>query len=139
MASASASIPTTHSAKVRLGLAAVVGLAAELILRQIFPPALAAILAWDAAVLSFLALTYQVLADRSIESMRRRAARVDASATVIMALIVAAACVSLYGLSLDIHGDAGALPNFPTLRVILAGSTVLGSWSLIHTVFGITS
>jgi uncharacterized membrane protein len=130
-------VPTTLSTKVRLGLSAVVGVAAELLLRQIWPASLAAILAWDAAVLCFLALTYQVLADRSIESMRRRAARVDASATVMMVLIVTAACVSLYGLSLNIHDGDGVILGSPTLRVFLAGLTVLGSWSLIHTVFAL--
>jgi len=31
----------------------------------------------------------------------------------------------------------GALPNHPTLRLLLAGFTVLGSWSLIHTIFAL--
>jgi uncharacterized membrane protein len=53
------------------------------------------------------------------------------------ALVVTAAWVSLYGLSTTVHGPQGLLPDHPELRVVLAGVTVLGSWSLIHTVFAI--
>ena len=123
--------------KTRLGLAAVVGGGTELILRWFWPPAICAILAWDAAVLTFLFLTYQVLAERSVEQIRRRAAMLDTAASVMMALVVLAACVSLFGLGLNIHGPGGVLPDYPTLRIALAGVTVIGSWSLIHTVFAL--
>jgi uncharacterized membrane protein len=78
-------------------------------------------------------LTYRVIADHSIDSIRRRAATLDTKASVLMILVVAAACASLYGLSLNLD----ALPGHPTLRVVLAGVTVAASWSLIHTVFSL--
>jgi uncharacterized membrane protein len=121
----------------RLTAAAITGLLVELGLRQIWPASLTAILAWDAAVICFLALTYRVIADRSIDSIRRRAARLDTRAWIMMLIVVVAACVSLFGLALSLHGADGALPTYPTLRLLLAGFTVLGSWSLIHTIFAL--
>ena len=123
--------------RTRLAVATAVGIVAEFVLRRFWPASLSAILAWDAAVVYFLLLTYRVIADHSIESIKRRAARLDATTTVIMALVVTAACVSLYGLSLNLHGPDGALPDRPVLRVLHAGATVVGSWSLIHTVFAV--
>jgi len=121
----------------RLAAATVVGVAVELALRQIWPASLAAILAWDAAVVCFLGLTFRVIADRSIDSIRRRAARLDSRTSVIMALVILASCVSLFGLAVSLHGASGALPDRPVQRLVLAGVTVLGSWSLIHTVFAL--
>ncbi len=125
------------SAAARLGASVVVGVAAELIFRSFLPASLSAILAWDSAVVCFMLLTYRVITDRSVASIKRRAARLDTRASVLMAIVVLAACVSLYGLSLNISGPHAALPNHPFLRVLLAGATVIGSWSLIHTVFAV--
>jgi uncharacterized membrane protein len=125
------------SSGARLVAASITGLVVELGLRQVWSETLSAILAWDAAVICFLALTYRVIADRSIDSIRRRAARLDTRTWMMMLLTVLAACVSLFGLALAFHGAGGALPNHPTLRLLLAGFTVLGSWSLIHTIFAL--
>ncbi len=125
------------SSMARLSTATLVGLVVGLGLRQIWSGWLSAILGWDSAVVSFLALTYRVIADRSIDSIRRRAARLDTRAWVMMLLTVVAACVSLFGLALAFRGSGGVLPDQPMLRLLLAGFTVLGSWSLIHTIFAL--
>ena len=125
------------SSAARLSAAAIAGLVVELLLRQVWSASLSAILAWDAAVICFLGLTYRVIADRSIDSIRRRAARLDTRAWIMMLLVVSAACVSLFGLVLAFHGSGSALPDQPTLRLLLAGATVFGSWSLIHTIFAL--
>lgn len=125
------------SSTIRLGAAAVVGIIAELVLRRFWQASLSAILAWDTAVAVFLLLTYRVIADHSIDSIRRRAARLDTRASIMMLIAVSAACISLAGLALCLHGADGALPDQPMLRLVLAGATVLGSWSLIHTIFAL--
>jgi uncharacterized membrane protein len=125
------------SSGTRLTAAVIAGVVAELGLRQIWPGSLAAILAWDAAVACFLGLTYRVISDHSIASIRRRAAKLDSRTSVIMVIVILAACVSLFGLAVSLHGNTGALPDRPILRLVLAGATVLGSWSLIHTVFAL--
>jgi uncharacterized membrane protein len=124
-------------ATTRLAAATALGVLAEFLMRRFWPASLSAILAWDVGVVCFLLLTYRVIADRSIDSIKRRAARLDTRASVMMILVILAACVSLYGLSLNLHGPAGALPYQPVLRVLLAGFTVIGSWSLVHTVFAL--
>ena len=125
------------SSLARLSSATAAGLIVGLGLHQIWSGSLSTILGWDAAVITFLALTYRVIADRSIDSIRRRAARLDTRAWVIMLIVVAAACVSLVGLALALRGASGVLPDQPMLRLLLAGLTVLGSWSLIHTIFAL--
>jgi uncharacterized membrane protein len=121
------------TATTRLAVSIVVGVAVDILLRQFLTVPLAGILAWDAGVLCFLLLTYRVIADHSIDSMRRRAAALDTRTMVIMVLVIAAACFSLYGISRNLD----VLPGHPVLRVVLTGVTVIGSWSLIHTVFAI--
>jgi uncharacterized membrane protein len=123
--------------KTRLGIAALIGLATELILRHFWPPAICATLAWNAAVFTFLFLTYQVLAERSIDQIRQRVAMLDTAASVMLSLVVLAACVSLFGLGLNLQGAGGVLPDYPKLKIALAGLTVFGSWSLIHTIFAL--
>jgi uncharacterized membrane protein len=125
------------SATTRLGVSTLVGLIAWLALHQFWRAPLSGILAWDAGVACYLLLTHRVIADHSVASMKRRAARLDTRTSVIMAIVVTAACVSLYGLSMNLHGPQGVLPDHPVLRVVLAGVTVIGSWSLIHTVFAV--
>jgi uncharacterized membrane protein len=124
-------------ATTRLGVSTVVGLIAWLALHQFWRAPLSGILDWDAGVACYLLLTHRLIAGHSIALMKRRAARLDTRTSVIMAIVVTAACVSLYGLSMNLHGPQGVLPDHPVLRVVLAGVTVLGSWSLIHTVFAV--
>jgi uncharacterized membrane protein len=121
----------------RIGASLLVGVAVELGLRRVWPGALSTILAWDAGVACFLFLTYQVIADHSIASIRRRAARLDTRTWVMTTLVILAACVSLFGLGLNLHGPGKALPNDPELRLALAGLTIVGSWSLIHVIFAL--
>lgn len=118
---------------VRLAVSAGVGIALYLLLSRFWRGPLAALVAWDGFVLFFLLVTYRVIADRSIDSMRRRAAELDARTSVIMILVVAAAFASLYGISSNLD----VLPGHPLSRVLLTGLTVLGSWSLIHTVYAV--
>lgn len=121
------------TAPVRLGVSAGIGIALYLLLSRSFSAPLAGVLAWDGFILVFLLLTYRVIADRSIDSMRRRAAELDARTSVIMVLVIAAAFASLYGISSNMN----VLPGHPLSRVLLTGVTVLGSWSLIHTVYAV--
>ena len=120
-------------ATTRLAVSTGLGIIVYFAIHRFRPDLPAGILAWDVAVFCFLLLTYRVIADHSIDSIRRRAATLDTRASVLMVLVVAAACVSLYGLSLNLD----ALPGHPELRVVLAGVTVAGSWSLIHTIFSL--
>lgn len=121
------------TAPVRLSVSAGIGIALYLVLREFVRGQLAGVLAWDGFMLAFLLLTYRVIVDRSIDSMRRRAAELDARTSVIMVLVIAAAFASLYGISSNLN----VLPGHPLSRVLLTGATVLGSWSLIHTVYAV--
>ena len=65
----------------------------------------------------FLLATYRVIVDRSIDSMRRRAAELDARTSVIMVLVIVAAFVSLYGISSNLD----VLPGHPLSRYCWPG------------------
>ena len=121
------------TAPMRLGVSTVAAVVLYFVLRRFFVAPLAGVLAWDGFVLFFLLATYGVIVDRSIDSMRRRAAELDARTSVIMVLVIVAAFVSLYGISSNLD----VLPGHPLFRVLLAGLTVVGSWSLIHTVYAV--
>jgi len=121
------------TAPMRLGVSTVAAVVLYFVLRRFFVAPLAGVLAWDGFVLFFLLATYRVIVDRSIDSMRRRAAELDARTSVIMVLVIVAAFVSLYGISSNLD----VLPGHPLSRVLLAGLTVVGSWSLIHTVYAV--
>ena len=114
------------SSGARLMAAALVGAVVELGLRQIWSASLSAILAWDASVICFLGLTYQVIADRSIDSIRRRAARLDTATWVLMLLVVVAACVSLFGLVLGFQAPMAHCRTTRRCACCSAGFTVLG-------------
>jgi uncharacterized membrane protein len=122
---------------VRIAVAIFVGIVVRLALGRIWSASLSTSIAWDAAVLCFLVLTYQVIADRSIASIRRRAERLDTKTWTMTTLVILAACASLFGLGLNLHGPGSALPKDPELRLLLAGVTVFGSWSLIHVIFAL--
>jgi uncharacterized membrane protein len=92
-------------------------------------------LAWVAAVWLFLALTLVAVGDATPERLRRRAREQDERASVILALVVAAAGASLLALGFLLPKAEGASPFEAALRVTLAGLTVLGSWLLTHTMF----
>src|SRR5215468_3144727 len=104
-------------ATTRLVVSTVVGIAVYFGLRRTGPGSPVGLIAWDAGVLCFLLLTHRVLADHSIDSMRRRAAAADTKTLVIMILVVTAACVSLYGISRNLD----VMPDHPVLRVVLIG------------------
>src|SRR5262249_47763014 len=131
---AMASVTVLHwlrpwTAPMRLGVSFCAAVVLYLVLGRFLRAPLTLILAWDGFILFFLLATYRVIADRSIDSMRRRAAELDARTSVIMVLVIVAAFASLSVISTNLD----VLPGHPLSRVVLTGVTVLGSWSLIHT------
>jgi uncharacterized membrane protein len=94
------------------------------------------LVAWDVAVAVYTLLAFQVVASSSIEQIRRRAAHEDEGRSTILMLTVAAAVVSIVAIFVELRGPGGAGQREP-VRLILAGVTILLSWTLIHTVFAL--
>lgn len=93
--------------------------------------------AWVAGVALFLALTAVVVIGATPESVRRRARLFDQRRPVILAIIVAAATVSVLALGFTLQKAPQETALALALRIILAGLTVVVSWTLTHTVFAI--
>ena len=93
--------------------------------------------AWTAGVTLFLVLTVLVIADASPERVRRRARLLDERRWVILAIIVVAAGASLLALGFTLQKEPHETAAVLATRIILAGLTVIASWTLTHTMFAL--
>lgn len=122
----------------RLTLATAAGLAVYLVL----PAALLRsgerlALSWLAGIAVFLALVALVVVRASPEQVRRRARELDPRGWVITAIIVAAATVSLFALGFTLEKPPNERAIAMATRLVLAGLTVVASWTLAHTTFAL--
>jgi uncharacterized membrane protein len=125
-----ARIARTH---VKLAVSALLGVALFLLLPSDLHVSLRALIAWNAAVVLYLAAATYVIARSELAYLRRRAEDEDEGAALILILTVAAAAASL----IAIFAELGAARGQPSsgLSIGLAVSTVLLSWVFIHVIF----
>ncbi|HEX7968539.1 MAG TPA: DUF1345 domain-containing protein [Stellaceae bacterium] len=93
--------------------------------------------AWVAGVTLFLVLTVLVIADAPPERVRRRARLLDQRRWVILAIIVVAAGASLLALGFTLQKEPQETAAALATRIILAGLTVIASWTVTHTMFAL--
>jgi uncharacterized membrane protein len=86
---------------------------------------------WDAGVALYLVLTYRVMANASVASIRQRAAIVDEGAAALLILTPAAALASLVAVVIEL-GHAPSLS-----QISLAISTIVLSWAFMHSIFAL--
>lgn len=122
-------------ARPRLFLSAGLALAIYLALPSALAPATRFIIGWDLGIAAFLAATLTMMLRASIERMRRRAALQDSGRWTILALTVAAVCISVLAIGYELHEAKGLPPAATGWRVGLAMLTVVLSWSFTHTIF----
>ena len=91
---------------------------------------------WDSGMIFFLSWTWILMQQATPEKMRRYAQQEDAGRLVILSVITAAACISLFSIAFLLH-DKAAATNFIVLHVILSVVTIVGSWLLVHTIFAL--
>jgi uncharacterized membrane protein len=84
--------------------------------------------------LALIAITIASTTSRQIRSLARKQ---DAGRTIIFVVVVVAACAAVFAVAFLIHGGKSASGNRFTLHVLLAVATVVLSWLLMHTVFGL--
>ncbi|MDB5405140.1 MAG: hypothetical protein JWL84_52 [Rhodospirillales bacterium] len=112
-----------------------------LVLYAILPGALSQparmTVAWDSAILTFLALTIVMAASATPAEMKWRAQYQDANKWVILGLTVVAALAGLLSIGL-ILPDAKHQPDLlGRALVALAGLTILLSWIFAHIMFAL--
>ncbi len=91
---------------------------------------------WDAGMACFLGLTWGTMLQATPATMRKRAQQQDAGRLVILGLITAVACISIFAIvfMLQDKKNAGGLL---ILHLGLSILTIVGSWMLVHTIFAI--
>ena len=121
----------------RLVICALVGGALVYALEDNWGMAKAAAFGWVIAVALFLVLTGLAIGFASPDRLRARARVQDTARWAIQALIVLAAVASLAAVIALLKKADGETTAMLAARITLAGSVVVLSWTLIHTVFAV--
>ncbi len=122
-------------ARPRLLICAVIGLALFFALPDDWQLSTRALLAWNVAILGYLAAAAEMMARSSEQTIRRRAVVSDESRFVVLLLTIVAAIASIVAivaqlaLVKDMHG------LIRTLHVGLSAATIVTAWTFIHVVF----
>src|SRR5437773_4006778 len=120
-----------HDARHRIILGSAAGAAVFFSLRKV-PLSTDIIAAWDTFAVCVLAAAWLTILITPQRMLRARAQEEDFGRTVIFVFVVVAACASLFAVGFLVSvgsGQAGYL--------VLGLATVVLSWSLIQTVFGL--
>lgn len=93
--------------------------------------------AWNLGADCFLGLTWWIMFRATPQKMRRFAQLEYQGRVAIFTLIIAAACASVLAIGFLLSGNTKNLSTILlTLHVTLAVMTIISSWLLVHTIFG---
>jgi uncharacterized membrane protein len=118
-----------------LGLAA--GTAIFFALRGNLQFSSAVIAAWDAFAVVILALDWLTIWMTPPHKIRELAQQQDLSRLLIFIFVVVAACAALFAVGFLISVHKGQPRGHFTVHLLLTLLTVVSSWTLVHTVFGL--
>ena len=122
-----------HRLLIALGVAVIV----SFLLRGRVHFATEMIATWDAFAFSVLALAWSTILNTPMRRLRERAKEQDLSRLLIFIFVVVAACAALFAVAFLIRVNRAELEGHVTTHLLLALGTVIFSWSLVHTVFGL--
>jgi uncharacterized membrane protein len=120
-------------AHIKLIAAALLGIILFFLLPGELRASTRALIAWNIAVLFYLAAAIYVIARFEHGRVRQRAEEEDEGAALILILTVTAAAFSLAAIFIELAADPGQKGS--ALSAALALSTVVLSWMFIHTIF----
>src|SRR6266581_6694845 len=92
---------------------------------------------WDAFAFCVLLLAWFTILTTPIHRLRGRAKEQDLSRSLIFIFVLVAACAALFAVAFLISINKAELQGHVTAHLLLALGTVIFSWSLVHTVFGL--
>ncbi len=122
---------------VRLAFCTAAGALLFLLLPHSLRPTERLALGWVVGAGLFLCLTALIINGVPPEMLRRRARQLDPRRWVILAIIVAAAAISLFALGFTLQKEPDETALRLASRLLLAGLTVVVSWTLTHTTFAL--
>ena len=119
----------------------VVGLAAGMIvffsLRDRLRISTDGMASWDAFAFFVLVLAWIVILNTPQASLRARAQAQDVSHLIIFIVVIIAASVALFSVGFLLGTSKSAPQRQLTVHLVLTLGTVIVSWALVHTVFGL--
>ena len=95
------------------------------------------IAAWDTFALFVLASAWLTILTTPQQKLRARAQEQDFGRTVIFIFVVVAACAALFAVGFLVKVGRSEVRGHFTGHLMLGLATVVLSWSLMHTVFGL--
>ena len=95
-----------------------------------------ALVGWNVATYVYLALIWTLMARADDSDVREFAERQDESAYAVLTAVSLAAIMSLAAIVLELATAKGGALHHP-FHIALTGATVVGSWFLIPTIFGL--
>lgn len=90
---------------------------------------------WNVSAVIFIAATWRRMLRASVATIRKRAADLDFSDSLLMFLSIAAALASIAGIGLELRQVKDAEPGVALTRALVAVVTILISWVFLHTLF----
>lgn len=125
------------SKRPRIWLSLAVGLAAGFATPVHLPGVARALLGWNAGVWLYLALILAMMVRASAERVHSGATREDESAGAVLVIVSVVAVASIVAIIVELSTAKSAVGVPRAAHFILAGSTVVGGWLLVPTVFAI--
>jgi uncharacterized membrane protein len=119
----------------KLWVAVLVGTAVCIALPHQWAVLTRALVAWNAAVLVLLPLTYMHLKGLDATQLRERYRADDPSASVILLVVVGAAILSVAAIVAYLATLKSVPPDDKVVHILLAALTITDSWLLVPTVF----
>ena len=126
-----------QDARHRLVIALLAATVVSLSLRGRVRPSTEVIATWDVFVFCVLFLAWLTILTTPVHKLRSRAKEQDVSRLVIFVFVVVAACAALFAVGFLISVNKAELRGHFTAHLLLALGTVIFSWSVVHTAFGL--
>jgi uncharacterized membrane protein len=123
----------------KLLLAAAIGFAVSQSFPGSFKIPACILIGWDVTLVIYLVWTYAAMRRANVANIRQRAAEEDEGASFILLLSIAATAASFVAIAFALggikSGQGAVLPGGIPAHVILAITTILLSWTFVHTIF----
>lgn len=124
-------------ARHRLLLGLVAGVVVFLISRGYLRFASAAIAGWNAFAVVILALDWLTILTTPLRKIRELAQQQDLSRFLIFLFVVVTACAALFAVGFLVSVKRSQTGGHFVIHLMLTLSTVIFSWMLVHTVYGL--
>jgi uncharacterized membrane protein len=119
----------------RVSISLALGLAAYVAVATRIPPIAATVVAWDAAALALLGLSWAIIGAADAHSTRNRAGSEDPGRTLVYVIVVVSSAASVLAAA-ALARSARGLPSDERIAIVgLCLGSVALAWTITHTAF----